>query len=118
MKVSFNANVMTIVTPIVAADMDKILTEAILKDEHNNAVYAVGTTTGACGGISEKIFTANTVVDGKLALTIQLPNSMNVAEAKKEYGVQLVAAKEYLPKMAAKIAAEIKAVDTIFEEAE
>lgn len=112
MKVEFKENVLKVVTDITKETVDKGIASLIAKDDKGNDVYAVG--VGENASVSDFSLTCNTVIDGKLALTIVLPMDTTQADVEKAYGEAILAAKKYTKQIAEAAAAKEAEIASLF----
>ena len=91
MKVSVKGNVLTIITDITKEDHKRFSKHGAftVTDENYDQVYKF--YTAATGSISEFAIQTNSVIGGKLALTIIMPEDQDIQEAIEELTPALMA---------------------------
>lgn len=119
MKVTYNAEerILKVVTDISKAVVDAGIASLKAVDEKGNEKYRVAINNSGEGSISDFSITCNTFINGKAALVKIMPADTTLADIKKEYGKQLVAATHYCGLISAQASAETETIDSLFAEA-
>lgn len=92
MQINVTENIMVVVTDISKEAFEKNVVKPVVEDK-TGEIYRVG--IGEVGKMGPNYFTANTVVDGKLAATIVGPMDSSTQWFKTHYGKAVVAAAKY-----------------------
>lgn len=110
-----NGNVLVVKTDIEKVMFEKRATDLVVRDEDGNDRFFVG--VNECDpSIGEFGIICNTVIDGKLAVTMVLPSmEPTTDDVKKIFGPALVKIAEYMPQAVAQLTEEVAAIDGIFE---
>jgi len=115
MVVKTNANVLTVITDIVAAQAKKGFADLTARDEKGNEKYRVVVNKDGKGALDTHSITTNTEVDGKLAAVIVEPEGTTLDDLKQKYGKALLAADKYIKAIAAATVSENDAIDAMFD---
>lgn len=118
MKVTFENNLLTVVTDLSEASAKSGITRLVSKDDKGNDVYGVSQSTSGVATVDHRFLVTNAVIDGKLAVQVLLKDGTTLEEVKKTYGANLVTAKKEIAKIAAAVVAESATIDEIFAVAE
>ena len=114
MKVSFKNNVLTVVTDIAKATVEKGIASLKAKDEKGNEVFGVSISKDGNARISENSLTCNAYVDGKAAVVAVMPMETTMEDVQRQYGKALVAANKYTAQIAAQACAEEETIAALF----
>lgn len=114
MKATVKNGVFTLVSELTKKDLESNYAKAVATDENGAQVYAASYSAGSPGSLSGFEIKFNTIVDGKLALTI-ITGEKKAEAVKKELGVHVVTAQKYLPIIAANLASATAAVNNAFD---
>lgn len=114
MKVSFKNNVLTVVTDIAKATVEKGIASLKAKDEKGNEVFGVSISRDGNARISENSLTCNAYVDGKAAVVAVMPMETTMEDVQRQYGKALVAANKYTAQIAAQASAEEETIAALF----
>lgn len=114
MKVSFKNNVLTVVTDIAKATVEKGIASLKAKDEKGNEVFGVSISKDGNARISENSLTCNAYVDGKAAVVAVMPMETTMEDVQRMYGKALVAANKYTAQIAAQACAEEETIAALF----
>lgn len=113
MKVTFENNVLTVVTAIKKETIEKGIAALELRDDKGNQVYAIGRSDD--GAITKFSLGYNTFVDGYAAVTKVLPMETTKEDVMKNYGEALVLAKKYTEIIAAAAEEKEATINALFE---
>ena len=114
MRVTFDNNVLTVVTDITEEVVKAGISDLKARDEKGNQVYGVVKVDGAAR-IGEFEFAGNAYVDGKLAAQILLADGTTQAEVQKTYGEALLAAKKYTAQIADEASTKQQLIAGLFQ---
>lgn len=114
MKVSYKNNVLTVVTDISKATIEKGVASLRAKDEKGNEVFGVSISVCGEARINEHSITCNAFVDGKAAVVAVMPMDCTLDDVQRMYGKALVAANKYTAQIAAQACAEEETIAALF----
>lgn len=114
MKVSFKNNVLTVVTDIAKATVEKGIASLRAKDEKGNEVFGVSVSKNGNAAIHENSITCNAYVEGKAAIVMVMPMETTMEDVQRMYGKALVAANKYTAQIAAQASAEEETIAALF----
>lgn len=114
MKVSFKNNVLTVVTDIAKATVEKGIASLKAKDEKGNEVFGVSISRDGNAIISENCLKCNAYVNGKAAVVAVMPMDTTMQDVQRMYGKALVAANKYTAQIAAQACAEEETIAALF----
>ena len=115
MNVSLNNGVFTIKTGVTAAQAEKAYGKPMkARDEKGNDLYAL--SKGTTPSLSTFGITTNQVIDGELAYVIVVAEGTTQEDLLKAAGDSLIAAKKYLPVIAANIESYASELASVFTE--
>ena len=114
MKVSFKNNVLTVVTDIAKATVEKGIASLKAKDEKGNEVFGVSISKDGTAHISENSIRCNAYIDGKAAVVAVMPMETTMEDVQRMYGKALVAANKYTAQIAAQACAEEETIAALF----
>ena len=115
MRVNINSNVLTVVTDIPAAVVERGIADLTARDEKGNPIYKVAMNKDGNGSLSQYGLSANSIVDGKLAVVIVEELGYEKDDFIKKYGKSVVAATKYCPVIAEAAASEEELIRAAFE---
>lgn len=121
MKVKARGNVVTICTDISKEDYDRFKDQGalVVYDEEGNAVYSVGyTQRSGGGGINGFSITGNSVVNGKITLTIIIDEEKSIEEFVERNATSLIALKDNEPVITQQLATQMNMYRSILSEVE
>lgn len=114
MNVKFENNVLTVVTDISKATIEKGLAALSAKDEKGNELYRVVVSTSGNGNLDTYGMKVNTFVEDKAAVTVILPMGVTKEQVQGAYGEALIAAAKYTGTIAAAAAEKEAAIEAFF----
>ncbi len=114
MVVRIEENILTVVSDIPMATVDKGLTDLTAFDEKKNPVYKVAVDMDGKGSLGVYGMVANTSVDGKAAVVLVEPIGTTREVIKMKYGKAVVAAQKYIPIIANAAATEEEIINQAF----
>lgn len=118
LTVKFEENRLTVITPITKEMSEKAFGGMVLRDEKTEDLLCmVALNKDGEAAISRNALYCNTIVDGKLAVSMLMPLGTTVDEMKKLYGEKIVNLNKHIDKLAAQVKADADAVDAIFADA-
>ena len=117
MRVSINNNVLTVVTDILAATVERGIADLTAYDEKKQPLYAVKVSADGKGNLSQYGLAANSIIDGKLAVVVVEEMDFTREDFIKRYGKAVVAANKYCPIIAGAAASEEEMLEAAFANA-
>ena len=118
MTVSFKNNVLTVVTDIAKATIEKGIASLKAKDEKGNEVFGVGISRHGEAIINENCIVCNAFIEGKAAVVAVMPMETTMEDVQRMYGKALVAANKYTAQIAAQATAEEETIAALFTSGE
>lgn len=117
LKVNYEENRLTVVTPITKEMKDKAFGGMVLRDEKTDDILCQVAMSGSTEAsmCSYGIY-CNTIVDGCLAATFVLPVGTSLDDVKRLYGAKIVNLNKHIDKLEEQVKTDVEAVDTIFAE--
>ena len=118
MKVTFDeeTKVLQVVTNITKEVAEAGVTQLVAKDDKGNELYKFFISKDGKAAIGEFGLVCNTYVNGCAAAVMVLPVDETKDTVKKIYGKSLVTAWKYNDIVTAQAAAEIGAINSLFDE--
>ena len=113
MTAKIKENILTVTTDIPASVVEAG-SDLTARDEKGNPLYAVKISADGKGNLSQYGLSANSIVDGKLAVVIVEEMDFKFDDFKKRYGKAVIAANKYCPIIAAAAATEQEMLDAAF----
>ena len=114
MKVSFKNNVLTVVTDIAKATIEKGIASLIAKDEKGNDIFGVSISKDGNANICANSIKCNAFIEGKAAVVMVMPMGTTMEDVQRQYGKELVAANKYTAQIAAQASAEEETIAALF----
>lgn len=114
MKVSFENGVLTAVTDISKATIDKGIAPLNVVDDKGREQYRVNIAKDGVGKVDKFSMTCNQYVDGKAAMIIVTAPGTDLAAVQKQYGDALVEAGKYTAQIASAAAAKEETIAAMF----
>lgn len=118
MRVRINSNILTVVTDIPAAVVERGIADLTAYDDKKQPLYAVAVAADGKGAIGQYGLKSNSIIDGKLAVVIVEEMDFSVEDFKKKYGKGVIAANKYCPIIAGAAASEEEVLDAAFADAQ
>jgi hypothetical protein len=118
MRVVINSNILTVETDIPVAVVERGIADLTAYDEKKNPLYAVKLNKDGNGNLSQFGLSANSIIDGKLAVVIVEEIGFTREDFIKKYGKGVVAAQKFCPIITGAAASEEELLDAAFGEAE
>lgn len=112
MRVKIENNILTVVTDIPVATVERGIADLTAYDDKKDPLYAV--RVGEVGKLSPFGIIANTSVDGNLAAMIVEEFGFTREDFIKKYGKAVVAAKKFCPIIANAAASEEELLEAAF----
>lgn len=115
MRVSFENNVLTVVTDISEATVKKGIASLTATDEKGNQLYKVVITDAPeSANVGKYGMVCNAFVDGKAAMIKVLPTGTTIESVQKDFGEALIEATKYTGTIASNAAEKEAAIAAIF----
>lgn len=117
MNVSYKNNTLTVVTDVTKAVIARGIAALEAKNDKQDTVYTVSAPVEGNNKASISIFGINTncFIDDKAAAVIVMPVETTQADVEKKYGKALLAARKYIPVIAASATAEEIEITSLFD---
>jgi len=112
MRVKIEGNVLTVVTDIPKAVVDRGIADLKAYDDKQNEVYRI--SMSEAGNLAPFGISANTVIDGKLALVLVEAIDFTREDFIRKYGKAVVAAQKFCPIIANAAASEEELLEAAF----
>lgn len=114
MRVTFDNNVLTVVTDVTEEVVKAGISDLKARDEKGNQVYGVVKVDSAAR-IGEFEFAGNAYIDGKLAAQVLVKDGTTLAEIQKTYGEHLLKAAQYTAQISTEAADKKESIEGLFE---
>lgn len=114
MRVKIEENILTVVTDVPKSVVDNGLADLTAYDDKQNPLYKIA--VGANGSLTQFGISANSVVNGKLAVVIVEELGFTREDFVKKYGKAVVAAQKFCPIIANAAATEEEMLNAAFAE--
>ena len=114
MTVKFENNVLTVVTEISKAVVEKGFSNLKAKNDDGVDVYAVSVAKDGKAALNGFSMTGNTYIGDKLAVTMVMPMGTTMEDVQREYGEALLAADKYTKQIAEEAATKKAQIEGLF----
>ena len=118
MRVDVTNNILTVETDIPVSVVERGFADLTAYDEKKNPVYAIKLNKDGNGNLSQFGLSANSIIDGKLAVVIVEEIGFTRDDFKKKYGKSVIAAQKFCPIIAGAAASEEELLEAAFSTAE
>ena len=118
MRTRIESNVLTIVTDIPVAVVERGIADLTAYDDKKNPLYTVKLNKDGKGTIDQYGLVANSIIDEKLAIVIVAEIGATREDFIKKYGKGVIAAQKFCPIIAGAAASEEELLDAAFADAE
>lgn len=118
MRVVPNNNILTVETDIPVAVVERGIADLTAYDDKKNPLFTVKLNKDGKGNLSQFGLSANSIIDGKLAVVIVEEVGFTREDFIKKYGKGVVAAQKFCPIIAGAAASEEELLEAAFSTAE